>query len=82
VKFDPPSVRRRQAELLRRHDHPLADLAVADHVLLDGLRVVVIRVAPQHVAGIVETADVVGREDTGPVEYSRGPINWPVSIRS
>ncbi len=57
--------RRREAELLRRRDHPLADLAVADHVLLDGLGVVVIRIAPQHIARIVETADIVGGEDAG-----------------
>ena len=64
---------RRETELLRRHDHPLADLAVADHVLLDRLRVVVIRIAPQHVARVLEAADVVGREDAGPGRVEARP---------
>src|SRR3712207_8488218 len=35
------------------------------HVLLDRLRVVVVRVAPQHVARLVQAPDVVGAEDAG-----------------
>ena len=66
MKFDPPFGRRRETELLRGHDHPLANLAVADHVLLDRLRVVVVRIAPQDVARFVKAADVVGREDARP----------------
>ena len=55
----------REAQLLRRHDHPLPHFAIAGQVLLDRLRVVVIGVAAHDVARFVETLDVVLREDAG-----------------
>src|SRR5439155_1053887 len=51
-----------QAELLRRHDHPLALLPVPRHVLLDRVRVVELAVALQRIPHVIETGPVLLEE--------------------
>src|SRR3989442_14379510 len=65
-----------QAELLRRHDYPLALLPVPRHVLLDRLRVVELAVALQRVPHVIETGPVLleeRAEHTGPGMIDPGP---------
>ena len=66
LEVEPALGRRHQAELLGRHDHPLALLAVPGHVLLDPLGPVELAVAAQGVAGVVQGLEVLVPEDARP----------------
>ena len=54
---------RHETEFLRRHDDPLALLAVAGHVHLERLRVVVLRILLEDRAGVIEILHILGDED-------------------
>ena len=64
---------RREAKLVRRHDHPLSDLPITRQILLDGLGVEVVRIPPERVASVVEALDLIGSEDAWPGRIE----TWP-----
>ena len=55
--------RRHQIQLARRHDDPLALLAVAGHVFLDRMHAVELAVAAQGISRIVQALEILVPED-------------------
>ena len=53
--------RRHDVLLARRHQHPLALLAVAGDVHLERMRIVVLAIAPHNAARVIQVLDVVAK---------------------
>src|SRR5205814_2128587 len=78
LEVEPALDRGHEAQLFRRHDHPLALLAVPRHVLLDRVGVVELAVALQGVAHVVQAGPVLLEERA---EHARPGVIDPAATQ-